>query len=353
MSHAAFLHNEVFSALSAELRQHGYAFSVAGGGKHGKIVVTVGDRRESLSFSSSPSDVNATKVAVRDLRRRMREWQGDAPSIPVVTTAPVVASVRIAEFHGSRIETVEVDGTPRVALKPIVEGMGLDWGGQLQRLKRDTVLAEGMCITPIPSRGGVQEAVTIPLSMLNGFLFGVDARRVDPDQRETVLAYQRECYEALAVHWMAQPREDGRLLAISNHLADRLNETERTVDEILRFITAPAGQLVPALDLAGTVTALMIIEMAGVPGKERVRGTSAIVTRRMKDYCLRHSFGAFPTPTHIDPTGRWRFPRAAATEWLVGESQGAEVIRDHVAKRRARAAGAAHLQLVASSGARQ
>lgn len=70
------------------------------------------------------------------------------------------------------------DCEPRVALKPIVEGMGLAWNAQLERVKRDGVLSEGMVVIPIPSAGGSQDATVIPLSRLNGFLFGIDENRV-------------------------------------------------------------------------------------------------------------------------------------------------------------------------------
>src|SRR3712207_7429453 len=51
-----------------------------------------------------------------------------------------------------------------VALKPIVENMQLDWSGQLQRVKRTPLLAEGMVVMPTPfGRGGDQEAVCLKL----------------------------------------------------------------------------------------------------------------------------------------------------------------------------------------------
>ncbi|MGV2104399.1 phage antirepressor N-terminal domain-containing protein [Rhizobium sp. 21-4511-3d] len=66
------------------------------------------------------------------------------------------------------------DGT-FVALKPIVESMGMDWNGQYQRVKRDPILSEGMCVMHIPfGRGGNQDAVCLKLDLVNGWLFTID-----------------------------------------------------------------------------------------------------------------------------------------------------------------------------------
>ncbi|CAK0747578.1 hypothetical protein CCP4SC76_1810002 [Gammaproteobacteria bacterium] len=107
------------------------------------------------------------------------------------------------EFHGYSLVTFQHNGDPYVAMKPIVEAIGLDWASQLQRVKRNEILSEGMVI--MPSSGGVQEMVSLPLKLLNGWLFGVDVERVKPEIRETILTYQRECYDVLWNHWSSQP----------------------------------------------------------------------------------------------------------------------------------------------------
>lgn len=38
----------------------------------------------------------------------------------------------------------------------------------------------------------------LPLKYLNGWLFGINANRVNPDLRDRVVRHQRECYEILA-----------------------------------------------------------------------------------------------------------------------------------------------------------
>jgi hypothetical protein len=89
------------------------------------------------------------------------------------------------------------------AIIPAVEAMGLDWNGQYQRLKRDPILSEGMCVTHIPfGRGGGQECVCLNVELIQGWLFTIDTLRIkDENVRRKVQMYQRECYAVLHAHF--------------------------------------------------------------------------------------------------------------------------------------------------------
>ena len=49
----------------------------------------------------------------------------------------------------------------------------------------------------VPSAGGIQEMLCLPLEYLNGWLFGIDERRVAPEIRAPLVVYKREAYTAL------------------------------------------------------------------------------------------------------------------------------------------------------------
>ena len=76
-------------------------------------------------------------------------------------------------------------------MKPIVEGMGLDWSAQLRRIQRDVHLSEGIAVMATPSNGGSQRTAMLPLRMLPGFLQGIDANRVKPEIRDCVCSERR------------------------------------------------------------------------------------------------------------------------------------------------------------------
>lgn len=105
-------------------------------------------------------------------------------------------------FHGDVLWAVRRDEKVFVALRPISEALGLDWKSQHSRVRRDTILTEGVVIMTIPSAGGSQETLCLPLDYVNGWLFGIqDTRIPDPAIRAKVLDYKRECYAVLHRHF--------------------------------------------------------------------------------------------------------------------------------------------------------
>lgn len=110
--------------------------------------------------------------------------------------------VHAVDFHGSRLATLEHNGEPYVAMRPIVEAIGLGWGAQFERIKHDPVLSGRVStIETHDSMGRRQEMTCLPLKLLNGWLFKIDSRRVREDIRDRVVAYQTECYDVLSAYW--------------------------------------------------------------------------------------------------------------------------------------------------------
>lgn len=84
-----------------------------------------------------------------------------------------------------------------------------------------------------PANGGTQEAIFLPLSMLNGWLFGVDANRVKLEIRETLLTYQRECFDMLNDYWQKG--------ATTNPRKTLTPEMQRHVQELVTGIKVQKG----------------------------------------------------------------------------------------------------------------
>ena len=109
--------------------------------------------------------------------------------------------IEVVKFRGADLLTTEKDGKPFVALKPLVEALGLNWSKQLQLIKRDVVLSEGMSVMDIPSPGGAQETTCLPLGLLAGWLFKLSPSRYTGTMRENLIAFQREGYDVLHSYW--------------------------------------------------------------------------------------------------------------------------------------------------------
>jgi len=111
------------------------------------------------------------------------------------------------DFHGYPLITVNRDGEIYVALKPMIEHIGLDWEGQRQRIQRDEVLSGCACVIKVQMPGDDQrrDVLFLPLQYLNGWLFGIDTNRILNDEvRRRIVEYKRECYEVLYRYWHGQ-----------------------------------------------------------------------------------------------------------------------------------------------------
>jgi len=122
----------------------------------------------------------------------------------------MTANLATVEFHGHPLVTLKQDDQILVALKPIVEGIGLDWRGQHKRIQRDDVLSTCVVVMTMQLPGDTQrrEVLFLPLQYLNGWLFGVDTHRIkNPEVRERINQYKRECYEVLYRYWHGKELE--------------------------------------------------------------------------------------------------------------------------------------------------
>ena len=118
-----------------------------------------------------------------------------------------------------------------------------------------------------------------------------------------------------------------RTFGICRMLAAKITAMEE------RLAHAPAA---PAFDLSASMTALQIAEMAGVKTGERASGLTGAVTKRLKDWCAPRGVAHFRTPSEINASQPWRFPREAALSWLHDQA-GADWIRAENSQRRMRA----------------
>lgn len=362
MDPGALRSNPCYLACVEVLNKFHIEHTVERGKKHPRIVFTFRGVEMKKTFAGTPGDkIRGPEKAAADVRRLIRLAERRAPkkapervsvSKPEPAPAPsrdqqrtetmqdsTAIALKSVQFRGSVLETFERGGQPFVVLKPIVEGMGLDWNGQFQRVKRDPVLGSTMCVThTVGADGRRREMLCLPLRMLNGFLFGVDASRVRRAIQEQVIGYQRECYDALAAYWMegaaVNPRAgsgDGELVrridGIARMVSHKVTEIERMAKDLtadrslvsevvqkihdrLNEITASSG----SAEDSGMVSAYRILGMAEVPDGKRYAGLYSLVSKEIRDYC---GLGGYRMRiVDLEPGKRWEFDREAAIAWL-------------------------------------
>jgi hypothetical protein len=111
------------------------------------------------------------------------------------------------DFHGATL-LAQVGLTPDatlVAMRPVVDGMGLDWTAQYRKMLSHPVLAKGVAVIATPSDGGVQNSTALPLNRLSFWLATLHPDRIkNAEVRERVIRYQTECADALFAHFFGQ-----------------------------------------------------------------------------------------------------------------------------------------------------
>lgn len=129
----------------------------------------------------------------------------EVSNLPVNNEKTDMNSVAIADrtinvpFHGAHLYIVNHNGEPYTPMKPIVEGMGMDWASQFTKLKQR--FAKGVVEITIPSIGGKQTMICLALRKLNGWLQTISPNKVKPEIRDKVIQYQEECDDVLYEYW--------------------------------------------------------------------------------------------------------------------------------------------------------
>jgi len=105
-------------------------------------------------------------------------------------------------FYDDNITAVQIaDGMIYIPIRPICEQLGINWGGQRERIQRDAVLSQVVRSVRVTrsylNSNRDQNVLCLPLDYLNGWLFGINANRVKEESRDLIIRYQMECYRVL------------------------------------------------------------------------------------------------------------------------------------------------------------
>lgn len=103
-------------------------------------------------------------------------------------------------FYDDTLVLVSHSDEPFVAMKPIVENMGLAWEVQYRKLNEKF----GSVITKMVTTGGdgkQYEMICLPLRKLPAWLYSIHVNKVAPNLRDKITRYQDECDEVLWQYW--------------------------------------------------------------------------------------------------------------------------------------------------------
>lgn len=104
-------------------------------------------------------------------------------------------------FHGDTIFCIDYQNQPYTPMRPIVENMGLDWGGQAVKLKANKDRWTVEMISTVAQDGVEREMLSMPVRKLPAWLNSINPKKVRPELRPKIELYQQECDDALWAYW--------------------------------------------------------------------------------------------------------------------------------------------------------
>lgn len=174
------------------------------------------------------------------------------------------AQLMSVPFHGDTIVLVGKENEPYVAMRPIVENMGLGWSAQRIKIveRFDSTVSE---IDTVAEDGRIRGMICLPLRKLPAWLYSISANKVAPELRDKVIQYQKDCDDVLWDYWTkgsavrTETPNVSQQIALSRHRVALLKELHRNRDNGLRValheqlaqISRQLGLSVPALETIG------------------------------------------------------------------------------------------------------
>ncbi|EAM8309356.1 phage antirepressor Ant [Salmonella enterica] len=113
-------------------------------------------------------------------------------------------------FNGQQIITAMAAGVAYVAMKPIVETLGMSWSTQQTKLMKQISKFNCVHMNMVAADGKLRKLLCLPLKKLNGWLFSINPEKVRADIRDKLIQYQEECFTVLHDYWTKGKAENAR-----------------------------------------------------------------------------------------------------------------------------------------------
>ncbi|HEJ9736584.1 TPA: hypothetical protein SMN61_003312 [Proteus mirabilis] len=128
-------------------------------------------------------------------------------------------------FYDNELYVVEHNNEPYVPMKPIIEGMGLNWASQFTKLKKR--FSKGIVEIAIPSKGGEQSMICLQLRKLSVWMLTIYPNKVKSEIRDKVIQFQEECDDVLYRYWTEGRVVNPRKLSVMEQLNEACADFKR------------------------------------------------------------------------------------------------------------------------------
>lgn len=144
-------------------------------------------------------------------------------------------------FLGADLYVIEHNDQPYTPMRPVVEGMGLDWKNQHAKLMSSRFKSSVVEITTqLPGSSQARALTCLSLRKFPGWLMGIHIGKIKEESRDRVQAFQQECDDVLWQYW-----NDG--IAVNPRAAYTVNPgdtlTKEQADTLRQMIEGTAKKL--------------------------------------------------------------------------------------------------------------
>ena len=236
------------------------------------------------------------------------------------------------EFHGVTLIAVrgETPASTLVAMKPVVDGMGLDWKSQHTKLVDHPVLGTSVVNSTMQMPGDDQRRshTLIPLNRLNFWLATIQPNKVpDPETRARVIRYQVECADALFAHFFGQATGTTALVTMLTGLRTEIDAELSSQRRAMTELGEKVNGLILTADARRAAVELVsvkqLLDEAMCLQKGR-RGINLRVGNALRESAMKEGLAGCRKCPH---GGVWLFPVEFAQSFM--KSTGNGWVRDH------------------------
>lgn len=200
----------------------------------------------------------------------------------------------------------------------VCQALGINWATQFRKIAADPVLARGFVFMTIPSRGGDQNTMMLPIEFLSGWLFTI--KKAAPEVQAKLNLFRAEGFLALDA-WFRQGlrstpvvRED---LDVPQTLAEALEFAAQQVREKNALaeqnasLTPKAARYDQYMNTEGTMSLTEAGKILGMSGK-----ALSSELRYNHGWLFKRKKGVIPTQSTIDRGWMIAVPVVGAPRWM-------------------------------------
>jgi len=242
--------------------------------------------------------------------------------------------LRVVPFHGDEIVTFEDEGTRYVAMRRIVENMGLAWQGQHVKLMEQASKYHCHDIVTVDAQGRNYPMLCMPVEKLPLWLASINPNKLRNERiRAKVERYQAESAIALHDYWTKGVAVRGDFDGVVTDLDKRaMNAIGGMVKGIINKAlreTVPAmveAHLAsdPRRAVLDYVSVRQLLDEAKAERKGRNRVNRKIGFEMRTIALTKNPPAALRRCPH---SGVWLYPRAFANEYMA--ARGSVLVREH------------------------